>query len=233
MDQEKIGKFIKNLRKKYNLTQNDLAQKYGVTFQAVSKWENGKNIPDIALLKKMSEDFNIDISDILDGEVKKKEKKISQRLFITVCAISIIFLIVLGILNFKKDDTFVFRSISSNCEYFEITGSIAYNKSMSSIYIYSIDYCGIKDDNVYNQLDCSLYEKTESEEILIDNYTYTGKEAIKLEQFLKEVKFTVNNYEQSCKEYKDNSLYIMIYGVDKEGKEHSRKIVLSLTDECN
>ena len=45
MDQEKIGKFIKEIRIKNNLTQKDLAEKYGVTYQAVSKWENGKCLP--------------------------------------------------------------------------------------------------------------------------------------------------------------------------------------------
>ena len=40
MDQEKIGKFIKEIRKKNNLTQAELAEKYNVTYQAVSKWES-------------------------------------------------------------------------------------------------------------------------------------------------------------------------------------------------
>ena len=75
MNQEKIGKFIRELRKNNNLTQNDLALKYGVTYQAVSKWENGKNIPDISILKQMSKDFNINIDDLLDGESKKKKNK--------------------------------------------------------------------------------------------------------------------------------------------------------------
>ena len=61
MEQEKIGKFIKKLRKENNLTQKDLADKYGVTYQAVSKWETGKNIPDISLLKEISKDFNVNI----------------------------------------------------------------------------------------------------------------------------------------------------------------------------
>ena len=73
MNQEKIGKLIKDIRKKYNLTQAQLAEKYGVTYQAVSKWENGKNIPDVSLLKQISEDFEIDINDILDGKLKQKK----------------------------------------------------------------------------------------------------------------------------------------------------------------
>ena len=63
MNQEKIGSLIKKVRKENNLTQQDFAKKYGVTYQAVSKWENGKNIPDIALLKEICGDYNIDINE--------------------------------------------------------------------------------------------------------------------------------------------------------------------------
>lgn len=75
MNQEKIGNLIKQIRKNNKLTQKQLADKYGVTYQAVSKWENGKNIPDISLIKQISKDFNIDIEDILEGKVKKKKNK--------------------------------------------------------------------------------------------------------------------------------------------------------------
>ena len=76
MDQEKIGKFIKNIRTTNHLTQAELASKYGVTYQAVSKWENGKNIPDVMLLRQMSKDFNVDIQDILDGKVMPKKNNL-------------------------------------------------------------------------------------------------------------------------------------------------------------
>ena len=48
MDTEKVGKLIKQIRKDNHLTQKDLALKYNITYQAVSKWENGKNIPVIS-----------------------------------------------------------------------------------------------------------------------------------------------------------------------------------------
>ncbi len=75
MNQEKIGQFIKEIRKKNNLTQKDLADKYNVTYQAVSKWENLKNMPDITLIKQMSKDFNISLDDIFEGEYSKKISK--------------------------------------------------------------------------------------------------------------------------------------------------------------
>ena len=98
MDQEKIGKFIKDLRIKNNLTQKEFADKYNVTYQAVSKWENGKNIPDISILKQMSKDFNIDINDLLDGETSKKKIKTSYY----IIGIIIILFIMLIILIFKN-----------------------------------------------------------------------------------------------------------------------------------
>ena len=57
MNQEKIGQFIKKIREENKLTQKELADKLGVTYQAVSKWENGKNVPDISIIKEMSKMF--------------------------------------------------------------------------------------------------------------------------------------------------------------------------------
>ena len=96
MDQEKIGKIIKDIRVRNNLTQADLANKYNVTYQAVSKWENGKNIPDISILKQMSKDFNIDINDLLDGESSKKKIKYSYY----IIGIIVILFVVLFVLIF-------------------------------------------------------------------------------------------------------------------------------------
>ena len=73
MDQEKIGKFILNIRKQNQMTQKEFANKLNVTAQAVSKWENGRGIPDIEILQKISKEFNIDIDSILTGS-KKREK---------------------------------------------------------------------------------------------------------------------------------------------------------------
>ena len=75
MNQEKIGKTIKEIRQKSNLTQSAFAEKYNVTYQAVSKWENGKNLPDMSLLKQICDDYNIDINDLLDGNLTPIKNK--------------------------------------------------------------------------------------------------------------------------------------------------------------
>ena len=58
VNQEKIGKFIAENRKKQKLTQEQLAEKLGVTDRAVSNWENGKNMPDLSMFKLLCDDTN-------------------------------------------------------------------------------------------------------------------------------------------------------------------------------
>lgn len=69
MNQEKIGKFISNLRKEKNITQAELAEKLGVTDRSVSNWENGKNMPDLSLFKPLCEILGITINDLMSGEI--------------------------------------------------------------------------------------------------------------------------------------------------------------------
>ena len=69
MDNNKIGKFIASRRKELGLTQQNLADKLFVTDKAISKWERGINLPDITLLDKLSKILNVDIKDILTGEI--------------------------------------------------------------------------------------------------------------------------------------------------------------------
>ena len=69
MDQIKIGKFIVECRKKADLTQKQLAEKLGITDRAVSKWENGKSIPDSSIMLELCKELGITVNDLLSGEV--------------------------------------------------------------------------------------------------------------------------------------------------------------------
>jgi len=68
MDQEKIGKFIAELRKEKNMTQQELADKLGVTDRAISHWENGRRLPDYSLLKDLCDTLSITINELFLGE---------------------------------------------------------------------------------------------------------------------------------------------------------------------
>ena len=74
MDIIKIGKFIAEKRKEKKLTQEGLAEKLGVTSKTISRWENGNYMPDISLLKPLSEELGITLNDLLSGEKVDKEE---------------------------------------------------------------------------------------------------------------------------------------------------------------
>ena len=70
MDQQKIGKFISKCRKDKNLTQEALAEKLGISTNAVSKWERGISFPDVSLFKKLCSELDISIEELINGDRK-------------------------------------------------------------------------------------------------------------------------------------------------------------------
>ena len=74
MNLDKIGKFIALNRKNKGLTQEQLAERLGVTNKTVSRWETGKYMPDLSLLKQLSEELGITLNELLSGEKIEKEK---------------------------------------------------------------------------------------------------------------------------------------------------------------
>ena len=229
MDPKKVGSLIKKIRQDNNLTQKDLADKYGVTYQAVSKWENGTNLPDISLIKEICNDYNIDVNDFLDGNNKKKEVKHKNTflLFIIPLIIILSVIFVLYIVNNYNPSKpgFNFKTISTTCDAFKVTGSIAYDKNNSSIFINNINYCGGDDVNKYESITCTLKENDKT------IYTCDEKNNLKLEDYLSELKIKVDHFEQSCKIYKEDTLVLTI-----EAKDGSKKITydipLHFDDEC-
>ena len=75
MDTSKIAEQISILRKNKGLTQNDLGERVGVSFQAVSKWERGETLPDIAVLPDLAKVLETSIDNILLGGEKQIEYK--------------------------------------------------------------------------------------------------------------------------------------------------------------
>lgn len=86
MDQSKVGSFIKELRKEKNLTQEQLAEKFNVSRRTVSRWETGNNMPDLDILIEMSDFFEVDLREILDGE--RKGEKMNEEMKETVMKVA-------------------------------------------------------------------------------------------------------------------------------------------------
>jgi len=115
MDVKKIGQFIAQKRKEKGLTQEELGEELGVTNKTISRWETGKYMPDLSLLKPISDKLGITINDLLSGEILEQQmtiqkaeenmvetinyaqkaiNKINKKLFIVVV---IFFIIIVGI----------------------------------------------------------------------------------------------------------------------------------------
>ena len=225
MNQEKIGQVIKEIRTKNNLSQQAFAEKFGVTYQAVSKWENGKNIPDIATLKEICKEYNLKLEDLLDAKISNKPKNNLLKWFLLVIILLIIVLII--VLIFKNND-FEFKTLSTSCNDFTVNGSIAYNDTKSSIYISHITYCGEMDSNKYKKIQCVLYESNDKVKTEIGRYNYEEESGITLEEFLKEVNFNV----ETCKLYSEDSLHLEIDATTVEGEDIFHKVPLKLVDNC-
>ena len=83
MDQIKIGKFIAECRKKKKLTQMQLAEKLNITDRAISKWENGKGMPDSSIMLDLCNELKISVNELLSGELidmKEYDKKSEELL---------------------------------------------------------------------------------------------------------------------------------------------------------
>jgi len=78
MNQEKIGKFITECRKGKKLTQEQLAEKLGVSDRAVSKWERGLNMPDSSLMLELAKILNISVNELLSGEIIKEKEYMNK-----------------------------------------------------------------------------------------------------------------------------------------------------------
>ena len=121
MNQEKIGRFIAQCRKQNGFTQASLAEKLGITDRAVSKWENGKSMPDASIMLELCGLLKINVNELLMGEhvamenykeiaeqnlieMRKQEEQANKRLMsaeyflVTLAVIASLAMIIIGLL---------------------------------------------------------------------------------------------------------------------------------------
>ena len=68
MNQTSIGSYIARKRKEQNLTQEQLAEQLGVSNKTISKWENGKCMPDYSIIQKLCDALHVTLPELMDGE---------------------------------------------------------------------------------------------------------------------------------------------------------------------
>lgn len=225
---EQIGSIIKDIRKKNNLTQNEFASILGVTFQAVSKWENDKSIPDITILKDISNKFNVDLNYLISGKKANINKKLFfKKNMIIITAIIFIIISVCVFLFFHKHN-YEFKTLNGETKDIKVTGSITYDESKSSIYL-NIDY-NADDNQKYSYIKCTLYEKHQDILNVISEKEYLEKTPVSLKEYLKMISFVIDNYSPSCKYYKDSNLYLEISAKIDEEKSVTYKVPIKFNN---
>lgn len=95
-----IGKNITRLRKMANMTQLELAEKLNYSDKSVSKWEQGNGIPDVRILVKLAEMFQVSVDDLvhehLEKEIVPKNTRKLRRLIITLCSVGLCWLVAVS-----------------------------------------------------------------------------------------------------------------------------------------
>ena len=109
---------------------------------------------------------------------------------------------------------------------------IRYNKEKTSIYINNINYCDTSNEKEYIKIECILYESVNNKESKIGSSIYKGKTPMQLEDYLKDVQFYIDTNSNTCKNYKNNSLYLQIKATDSNNKVTLYQIPLTMTNNC-
>ena len=147
----KTGQLIEKYRKEKNLTQVELADKLGVSKSAISKWENGNNLPDITLLEPLSEILGIDKLLLFTSEYEAKEesnektKQVKKKDLFKIITIAILFIFSLAFTNYisyksykhklsilESQETSIYRFYSTDEEYY-VNGYIIFQNGESTI----------------------------------------------------------------------------------------------------
>lgn len=160
----KIGETIAKLRKENNMTQEDLAKLLNVSSKTISKWECGNSVPDIILLKEISDTFKISIDDLLDGNIinYNSKKKFNKWLLIPVILIFLLGIILIVFKPSKENEegkidyckvirTFNVLNVSNSNdeEYLYLTVSEFQTEGVYTVKISKLISKDIKENNNY------------------------------------------------------------------------------------
>lgn len=235
MDAKRIGTFILEQRQRLHMTQAELAEKLHVTSQAVSKWENGRGIPDIDLLKKLSECFGVDIAEIIDGE--KSDKTFSWKRKPVLFCIGLLILLFLGFwwLFPKSDSSFQFSSLASKHEEFSLKGVIAYNNEKKSLFISDVTYHEKNQEKYYGVM-CTLMEQNgdEVKKISECGTDLEPKDQLySMEELLGHVEFHLDNYSCPCRSDNCDNLFLNIRFLNEQKKVISYDVPLEVLQFCD
>ncbi len=184
MNAEKIGKLIADCRKKKKMTQIEFAKRIGVSNKAVSKWENGRGIPDWGVFDNICNELDITLNELLNGELNTNDdkvindyinyKRLQNKRYCIILGIIILLLVGLTYLGIY------FYNYFDKVNVYELSGSGDRFKYSEAFYFESNLYLGLikgdlkyKEDDQINIIDTQYAVKIEDKyyKIYVDAYT--------------------------------------------------------------
>ena len=144
-----IGNIIKDARKKSSMTQEEAAEKLCISRQTISNWENGKTLPDIVSVIKMSDLYQISLDELLKGDTRmikkverdEKEKKFYRAMITSI--IGLLFLLVISILEtmnipFLETMDIPFTTIEINSQYSKMISAVGNSAEIIMVVSYMV-----------------------------------------------------------------------------------------------
>lgn len=248
MDQEKIGKFIKQLRENKKLTQEELGNMLNVSGKSVSKWERGIHLPDISNMQILTDIFDISINELLSGEknpsieksnknyinflkisaYKEKVKYIKYLVFIVL-----FFCTLLGFLfiynDYGKNTIYTLNSLNDN---YAIKGFFVTNQGIDLFSLNNIIYQGNDENelmkNKINEANITFLYKDN----IINTSKYINSNNLGTKEFIDSINFfDLDNIEGKTSKFKIDNKNIdfkIVFEIDINNKIIEEQIPLKI-----
>lgn len=250
MKQEEISKIIEKARKDKGLTQKQLAKILGVSNTAISKWENGNNLPDISMLKPISEALDIEMMDLIDMQnanhedyskkcsKQRKVKILKKFIIVVIILISIIGSNFITYFRYHKRETELEESsievykITSDNNSLKIDGYLIFDNTKSIITLNQLEYqdinIGTKEEKNYKEIKLSI--KLNERTIFIRNRQ--SNKSTDINSLLSTIANETTESDVNIKEDTEllNDLYMEIRLTNENNKTEYKSIDLSLKE---
>ncbi|HHX33313.1 MAG TPA: hypothetical protein GX713_03735, partial [Mollicutes bacterium] len=135
-------------------------------------------------------------------------------------------------LIFINKDSYEFKQIISSDDNITINGVVAFSDKKSSIYISNIDI--LDDSDNYQVIECTLYENIGNVTKEISSCEkYSKDSGSDISSLLKDITFKVDDFTRSCKNFKNNSLFLEINGINENNQTIKYEVPLKIEDTCS
>ena len=231
MNQEKIGKLIAKQRKAKGLTQQQLGDKVGVGYRAVSKWETGLTLPDISIINELSAILGITADELLKGELNNKEQKHHSKTALLIIIFTIMIITIIVSIYIKNSNSEYAYTITVDNANTHVVGNTVFKRNRLKMTIKSINF----DDYELNQTMVQNYQyKIISNDVVIFGFGYNSiteslKEPVMIRDLLKKINIDFyDEIELTQNEIVENNIFVEFIFTDIDGNIINKELELVL-----